>query len=100
MYEALRKAWGELTSPGAPFEVREVDVRGVRMRAFATAPPTLRHVWLGSQSRADADYLVYEDERWSYGQAHRDVASIGAWLVAQGIRPGDRVAIAMRNYPE
>ena len=22
------------------------------------------------------------------------------WLIAQGVKPGDRVAIAMRNYPE
>jgi len=100
MYAELHKAWDELTSPGAPFEIAKIDVRGVHMRAFAGAPPTLRHVWLASQAHADADYLVYQYERWSYAQAHRDVASIGAWLVAQGVEPGDRVAIAMRNYPE
>ncbi|MEE2663745.1 MAG: class I adenylate-forming enzyme family protein, partial [Myxococcota bacterium] len=100
MYGELRQAWAELTSPGAPFEVAEVEVRGVRLRAFVNAPPTLRHVWLGSASHAEADYLVYADERWRYADAHRDVASIAAWLVARGVEPGDRVAIAMRNYPE
>ena len=78
MYAELHKAWDELTSPGAPFEIAEVAVRGVRMRTYAGAPPTLRHVWLASQSHGDADYLVYDDERWSYARAHRDVASIGA----------------------
>ncbi len=100
MYAELRKAWDELTSSGAPFEIAEVEVRGVRLRAFTQAPPTLRQVWLASQSHGDADYLVYADERWTYLDAHRDVASIGAWLTSQGVAPGDRVAIAMRNYPE
>ena len=100
MYDQLRQAWTELTSPGAPFEIAEIDVRGIRLRAFAKAPPTLRHLWLGSASHAETDYLVYADERWTYADAHRDVASIAAWLVAQGVAPGDRVAIAMRNYPE
>ena len=27
-------------------------------------------------------------------------ASIAAWMWDQGLRPGDRVAVAMRNFPE
>ena len=100
MYDELQTAWRELTAPGAPFEVSEVEVRGVRLRAFSHAPPSLRDLWLGSRSHGEADYLVYEGERWSYDRAHRDAGAIGAWLVAQGVEPGDRVAIAMRNYPE
>ena len=46
------------------------------------------------------DYLVFGDERITYAQAHDTVASVAAWLRAQGVLPGDRVAIAMRNYPE
>ena len=100
MYEELQQVWQELTAPGAPFEVTEVEVRGVRLRAYAGAPPSLREIWLGSAAHGDADYLVYRDERWSYADAHRDVASVARWLMAQGVGPGDRVAIAMRNYPE
>ena len=100
MYDALRTAWDELTSPGAPFEVGEIEVRGVRVRAFLTAPATLREFWLGSRVHGSADYLVYEEERWDYDRAHREVGAIAAWLVEQGVVPGDRVAIAMRNYPE
>jgi long-chain acyl-CoA synthetase len=44
---------------------------------------------------------VYEDERWSFAETMRHVDALGALLVERyGIRPGDRVAIAMRNYPE
>ncbi len=100
MYDQLRQVWGELTAPGAPFEVKEVEVRGVRIKTFASAPASLREVWLASAAHGDADYLVYQDERWTYSEAHRQVARFANWLVDNDVRPGDRVAIAMRNYPE
>ena len=100
MYDQLREVWAELTAPGAPFEVTDVEVRGVTLKTYATAPPSLRELWLSSNQFAERDYLVYEDERWTYAEAHRDVASVASWLYAQGVRPGDHVAIAMRNYPE
>lgn len=100
MYDELRQVWGELTAPGAPFEVEEIEVRGVRIKAYVTAPASLREVWLGSAAHGEKDYLVYEDERWTYAEAHRQVARIANWLIANGVAPGDRVAIAMRNYPE
>jgi acyl-CoA synthetase (AMP-forming)/AMP-acid ligase II len=100
MYEELRGVWKELTAPGAPFEVTEVEVRGVRLRAYAGAPPSLREFWLASAAHGDADYLVYNEERWTYAEAHREVAAVASWLARHGVGPGDRVAIAMRNYPE
>ena len=99
-YQALRRAWAELTAPGAPFAVHEVEVRGRRLRAFANAPSSLREVWLGSLAHAGRDALVYREERWTYAEAHAAVASVAAWLAERGLRPGDRVAIAMRNLPE
>jgi acyl-CoA synthetase (AMP-forming)/AMP-acid ligase II len=100
MYDELRAVWNELTAPGGPFEVTQVVVDGVPIRTYAAAPPSLREIWLGSAAHGDKDYLVYQDERWTYREAHREVASIASWLVASGVSPGDRVAIAMRNYPE
>jgi long-chain acyl-CoA synthetase len=100
VYEQLREVWKELTGPGAPFEVHEVEIRGIKQRAYKTVPPSLREVWLGSAAHGEADYLVYGDERWTYADAHREVAAVADWLVRQGVQPGDHVAIAMRNYPE
>ena len=99
-YSELNKAWAELTQPGAPFEIAEIEVRGATMRSFKNAPPNVRAVWLSTVAFADRDYLVYEHERITYAQAHVQVASIANWLLANGVAPGDRVAIAMRNYPE
>ena len=83
MYQELREVWTELTAPGAPFEVTEIEVRGVRLRAYAGAPPSLREFWLASAAHGDADYLVYEAERWTYSEAHREVAAAASWVPAR-----------------
>jgi len=100
MYRELKEAWAELTAPGAQFEIREIELRGARIKTYANAPPSLRDLWLASTAFADREYFVYQDERWTYADVHRDVASVANWLRATGVRPGDRVAIAMRNFPE
>jgi long-chain acyl-CoA synthetase len=99
-YAELKQARAELSGPGSPLEVHEIEVRGQSLLAFKNAPPTIRDFWLSTVAFADRDYLVYEDERLTYGQSHDKVASIAAWLVAQGVKRGDRIAIGMRNYPE
>jgi len=100
LYRELKNAWRELTAPGAPFEIREIELRGARIKTYANAPNSARDVWLASAQFADRDHLVYEDERWTFAAAHRDVASVANWLRNEGVQTGDRVAIAMRNYPE
>jgi long-chain acyl-CoA synthetase len=99
-YKELKKAWGELTAAGAPFEIETLTVRGAPMRAYKNAPRTVRDLWLASAQFADREYLIYQDERMTYGEAHRQVGAIGSWLASRGVTRGDRVAIAMRNYPE
>lgn len=99
-YKELKQAWSELIAPGAPFEIQEVEVRGVRLRAYKNTPPNIRALWLSTAAYGEREYLVYQDERITYAQAHAQVNAIAAWLWDQGVRPGDRVAIAMRNYPE
>lgn len=100
MYAELKQVWDSLISPGQQFEITEVEVRGQTIKAYANAPPSLREVWLSTAQFAERDYLVYNEDRWTYAQAHQDVASIANWLAAAGVKQGDRVAIAMRNYPE
>ena len=100
MYKELKDVWAEMTSDGEMFAIHETEVRGEKLKAYAMAPPSLRDLWLLSAGFADRDYIVYQDERWTYAEAHKDVASVANWLQTNGVQPGDRVAIAMRNYPE
>jgi long-chain acyl-CoA synthetase len=89
-----------LTGPGAPFEIGETEVHGHRMRVYTTAPPSLRALWESTAAHGEAPYLIYRDEVLTYAQAHEQVRALAAHLAAQGIGKGDRVGIAMRNYPE
>ena len=84
-----------------PFATKEIVVRGVPMRVFVAAPPTLRSLWQLTAGHGDTTYIVYEDERLTYAEVHARVRSLARYLrVTCGVESGDRVAIAMRNYPE
>ena len=100
MYEELRSTWEELTAPGQIFEIDTLEVRGSPIRNYKHAPNSLRDIWLGTAAYQDREYLIFGGERYTYAQAHECTAAIANWLSLQGVRPGDRVAIAMRNYPE
>ncbi|HLJ53258.1 MAG TPA: class I adenylate-forming enzyme family protein [Rhizomicrobium sp.] len=99
-YKELKTAWAELTAPGAPFEIETIEVRGNKIRSYKNALPNVRALWLSTVPFAEREYLIYQDERMTYAQAHAQVNAVAAWLFRQGVKPGDRVAIAMRNYPE
>ena len=74
-------------------------VNGRRVRAFKNAPPTLRDLY--ASGRSDLPFIVYEDERYTYAEVHAQVRALAHLLrETHGVREGDRVAIAMRNYPE
>jgi len=93
------EALARLTGPGEPYELEEVTALGRRSRVFRNAPPSLRALY--EDNATDADFLVYETERLTYAETWARAQRLAAWLAAEaGVRPGDRVAIAMRNYPE
>ena len=100
MYQELKDVWAEMTGETGMFAITEIDVRGEKLKTFALAPNSLRDVWMMSAAYAERDYILYEDERWTYAQAMAETASIANWMHANGIKRGDRVAIAMRNFPE
>jgi long-chain acyl-CoA synthetase len=90
----------EMAAPGSPFAITTEVVRGVTLKTFAAAPANMRAVWEMSAAHGDKDYLVYEDERYSYNEIHAQVRKLASYLEARGVTSGTRVAIAMRNYPE
>ena len=99
MIDHYRAARSDLDN--GPFATTEIVVRGVPMRVFNAAPPTLRSLWQLTAGHGDKTYIVYEDERLSYAEVHASVRSLADYLHNTcGVGSGDRVAIAMRNYPE
>jgi long-chain acyl-CoA synthetase len=90
-----------LIGPGGPFEVTDVVVDGVTVRSFARAPATIVDCFRRAQAHADRVHLVFEDTRLTFADVRRQALSIARRLKSDyGVRPGDRAAIAMRNYPE
>ncbi|MCB0998248.1 MAG: acyl--CoA ligase [Acidimicrobiales bacterium] len=88
-------------APINPFEIVEAEVLGVPMKVFAHQPASLRQIWDSSAAHGDNVFLVFEDERITFAQAHRQVRALAHRLsTVHGVRQGDRVAIATRNYPE
>ena len=101
MIEQYQQAWDELTAPGAQFATKVIEVRGVPIKVFESALPTMRTVWEMARGYGDRDYVVYEDERYTFAESDAIIRALAARLVdVHGVQPGDRVALAMRNYPE
>ncbi len=89
-----------LTAPGQPFEVREETIRGVPTRVWAAIPPTFRDLYATARAHGDRPFLILEDERVTYAAWAKATARLAGWLVANGVGPGDRVALVTRNLPE
>jgi long-chain acyl-CoA synthetase len=86
---------------GTPFELTETEVFGVKMEVFKNAPPNLALALQGARNHGDATFLLYEGERYSFARVMDEVDGLAHLLVnTYGVKKGDRVAVAMRNYPE
>ncbi|GAA3468825.1 class I adenylate-forming enzyme family protein [Nonomuraea roseola] len=88
----------QLTAEGQLFETEELE-SGIR--TWKHAPGHFRTLLENSRWQGEKDFLIYEDERISYERHYRLAATLANRLVEEyGVVKGDRVAIAMRNYPE
>ncbi|MBN8608748.1 MAG: acyl--CoA ligase [Caulobacterales bacterium] len=97
---SIAQAHALLTQPGTPLEVGEEAVRGIPMKVWKNAPPTLREVYALGEPFGPRDHLVFEDERATVASFRKAVSKFAHQLIADGVKPGDRVAVIMRNVPE
>jgi long-chain acyl-CoA synthetase len=97
VHESVRR----LTAAGGMFEVTDREVGGVVQRVFTHAAPTVLDVLGSGRGHGGADFLVFGEQRWTFDQFFADVDALAAALQHDmGVRPGDRVAIALRNCPD
>jgi long-chain acyl-CoA synthetase len=98
---SVAEADAQLTAPGQMFEVEEVVIRGIPTKVWKNCPATLADILTMSRGHGDKTFLVYEDERMTFEEHFRACAHLATILRERfGVREGDRVAIAMRNFPE
>lgn len=100
----LVEASAYLTANDPRFAVSKEDIRGTQYRVFKNAPAHLRDMLMASRAAhgdGQNEYLVYQDERWTYDTFCSDVCKM-SWVLQNKleVKQGDRVALAMRNYPE
>ena len=93
-------AIADVAAPGQPFEVINVEREGYSLRAFKNSPSTVREFFDLARG-VEGTFLAYEDEEWSFIEVMSEVDALAHALVHHfGVKKGDRVGIAMRNYPE
>lgn len=97
---SLAEAHALMTAPGTQFEIEEVAIRGVPTRVWKNAPATLRDIFLAGRAHGGNTFLVYEDDRATFESFSRAALAIAHALLRDGVKKGDRVAVAMRNLPE
>ncbi|KAI5121730.1 hypothetical protein M0805_009023 [Coniferiporia weirii] len=91
-----------MTGPGRMHETELALVDGRVMRVYKHLPSNTRAFWLERCALwKGRDYVVYENERHTYGQLHERASKLASLLYTRyGVRKGDKVAIVMRNFPE
>jgi long-chain acyl-CoA synthetase len=91
------QALATVGAAGSPFEIT-TGSDGVRR--FKNAPSTLKE-FIDLGRGLEKDFVIFEDEVWTFSQMFDAVDGLGTYLVQDfGISKGDRVGIAMRNLPE
>ena len=88
------------SSQAGPDALVEEVVRGVRLRCFADRPRSVVEVLERSLERSGSDVLLVDPARGStttYDGFARLVEGAAATLLERGRRPGDRVAVLVRN---
>jgi long-chain acyl-CoA synthetase len=97
VHEAVRR----LIGGDGFFAVTEQQVAGVPRRVFTHAAPTVLDILDSGRGHGGAEFVVFGDQRWSFEQFFADVDALAAVLQNDmAVKPGDRVAIAMRNCPD
>lgn len=97
----VHEAVGRLTAADGIFAVTEQRVGGVFQRVFTHAAPTTLDILTSGRGHGDADFVVFDGQRWTFEQFFADVDALAAVLQHDmGVKPGDRIAIAMRNCPD
>lgn len=101
LQQQLQAVAAQLTAPGAPFELGEVQLGEQRYPYYKNAPATLAALIEQGRGFADKEFLVWQDTRWTYSEFYRHVdALVCALRQRYALQKGERVAIAMRNRPE
>jgi long-chain acyl-CoA synthetase len=86
-----------LQASASPFEL-EVTPQG--FSRYRHAPVSMAATIDYFDQFSAREYLVFEEQRITYGEAKERILAMMDAFTRSGLKPGDRVAVAMRNFPE
>jgi long-chain acyl-CoA synthetase len=89
-----------LTGPGGPFEIVVEDVLGYPTQVYKERMKSLRELMAQNAPRADVEWLVQGDRRYTFGEHDRLARVLARSLADLGVGRGDRVALVSANLPE
>jgi long-chain acyl-CoA synthetase len=90
----------QLTGEGGPFEIVVEDVLGHPTQVYKQRMHSLRELMAQNALRADVDWVVQEDVRYTFGEHDRRARVLAKSLADLGVQRGDRVALVSANVPE
>ena len=91
----------DIFGPGGDYEITRIEHDGYNGPAFKKVWPSLRHLYDHAAAYGDRPFLVFGEERYSFGEFFGEVKKLAHLLHTRfGIGPGDRVAIIMQNNPQ
>ncbi len=84
------------------YSTGQTRIWGNPFTVFTNAPNNLQALLKEAVGDyASRDFLVYQNERWTYSEFAAEVNRAAHMLTSElSVQPGDRIALAMRNYPE
>ena len=90
-----------VTAPGSPFEIAQHQNNGIDYRIYAKAPKTVIELLAPGREFGNQEFVIYQEQRWTFDDFHQQADILAVHLIENlNVGKGDRIAIAMRNYPE
>jgi acyl-CoA synthetase (AMP-forming)/AMP-acid ligase II len=88
-------------APDAELAVHQEMVLGQELTVFSKIPTNLGQLYERALNTPDLDFLVYQDERFTFAETLDMAKRFGRVLIEKyNIQRGERVAICARNSPE
>ena len=101
MSDKYNEVFANLTAEDQIFAFEEVtNSAGITYREFKNTPKTLGGFFEFGLLFPEWEFIVFNDERYSYQDIHKKAAQTANALKQVGVQKGDRVAICMANNPE
>ena len=101
MSDKYNEVLANLTAEDQIYAFEEVThSSGITYREFKNTPKTLANFFEFGLLFPEWEFIVFNDERYTYQDIHKKAAQTANALKNAGVKKGDRVAICMANNPE